>query len=86
MQDVTILDVRGRVQTNLQSKRKDGTRLEMSEYLSDYETYLEGHIPGIAHIFGIRRARTTAVLCHACMHRPSQTCTVLRWQTVCWVV
>ena len=47
-QDVAILDVRGRVKTELRSKTANGTRLEMSEYLSDYDMYLEGHIPGNA--------------------------------------
>lgn len=47
-QDVAILDVRGRVKTELCSKTANGTRLEMSEYLSDYDMYLEGHIPGNA--------------------------------------
>ena len=46
MQDVAILDVRGSVRTNLQSTNAQGCRLEMSEYFADYDTYLEGHIPG----------------------------------------
>ncbi len=46
MQDVAILDVRGSVRTKLQSTNAQGCRLEMSEYFADYDTYLEGHIPG----------------------------------------
>lgn len=46
MQDVAILDVRGSVRTKLQSTNAKGCRLEMSEYFADYDTYLEGHIPG----------------------------------------
>ena len=46
LQDVSILDVRGRVQTKLHSENAQGCRLEMSEYFADYDTYLEGHIPG----------------------------------------
>jgi hypothetical protein len=50
MQDVAILDVRGSVRTKLQSTNAKGCRLEMSEYFADYDTYLEGHIPG-EHLF-----------------------------------
>lgn len=50
LQDVAILDVRGSVKTRLQSTNAHGCRLEMSEYFADYDTYLEGHIPGEALI------------------------------------
>ncbi|KAL3136963.1 hypothetical protein ABBQ32_006565 [Trebouxia sp. C0010 RCD-2024] len=46
IQDVAILDVRGTVKTQLRSTNLQGCRLEMSEYIADYDTYLEGHIPG----------------------------------------
>ncbi|DBB04561.1 TPA: hypothetical protein ACH3X1_012641 [Trebouxia sp. C0004] len=46
LEDVAILDVRGSVRTKLQSTNAQGCRLEMSEYFADYDTYLEGHIPG----------------------------------------
>lgn len=53
VQDVAILDVRGTVKTQLRSTNSQGCRLEMSEYIADYDTYLEGHIPGttpLAHL------------------------------------
>jgi hypothetical protein len=40
LQEVTILDVRGRVDT-----RQVSPGVEQSEYISDYDAYLEGHIP-----------------------------------------
>lgn len=47
VQDVAILDVRGTVKTQLRSTNSQGCRLEMSDYIADYDTYLEGHIPGM---------------------------------------
>ncbi|DBB13749.1 TPA: hypothetical protein ACH3X3_000757 [Trebouxia sp. C0006] len=50
LEDVAILDVRGSVRTKLQSTNAQGCRLEMSEYFADYDTYLEGHIPGATFV------------------------------------
>eukprot|EP00877_Chromochloris_zofingiensis_P002229 jgi/Chrzof1/12006/Cz06g17250.t1 len=45
IQDVSILDVRGHVETVLVSPG-----VEKSSYIADYDAYLEGHIPGAVFV------------------------------------
>ena len=62
------MDVRGTVKTELRSTNSQGCRLEMSEYFADYETYLEGHIPGVPSSITHAHPQQAAVL------SPSEIC------------
>lgn len=70
LQDVSLLDVRGSVRTKLQSTNAQGCRLEMSEYFADYDTYLEGHIPGEAR--SSPRSHFSCIVWWAC--HPTHSC------------
>jgi hypothetical protein len=45
LQEVTILDVRGRVDS-----REVSPGVEQSDYIAEYDAYLEGHIP-VSHMY-----------------------------------